>query len=158
MKTALLWLLSAAIVALAGCGKKPAPDPVVVHAHEHVAPHGGTAVVLGDEAFHLELLRDAAEGTLTAWVLDGEMENFIRVAAPEIELRVVVDGRSQTLSLFAVGSPATGETEGDTSEFVGQADWLKTTAEFDAELVAISIRGVSFAKVRFNFPRGNEVD
>ena len=41
--------------AKSGDGKKAS-----AHQHEHTPPHGGTPVVLGEEEFHLEFVRDAA--------------------------------------------------------------------------------------------------
>jgi hypothetical protein len=143
-----------------GCGKS---DPHAghdhsAHKHEHKAPHGGTAVVLGQEAYHLELVRDAAAGKLTAYVLDGEMENFIRIYAASFE--VVLNGGNlpRSLTFKPVANSATGETVGDTSQFEAQADWLKTTATFDATLMSLEIRGTTFAAVPFNFPKGNDKD
>lgn len=161
-----LHLFSSGLLGLAvlfgssGCDKKePAPARATSPAkHEHVAPHGGTPVVLGNEAYHLEFVRDAASGTLQAFVLDGEMENFIRTKAPSIEIAATVNGATQTLTLAAVANAATGETVGDTALFEGKADWLKTIAQFDATLKSIAIRGSTFADVKFNFPKGNDKD
>lgn len=162
MKTTLRVALAGFLLcSLAACAKK---DPHAghdhssgtAHSHEHKAPHGGTAVVLGKEAYHLELVRDAATGKLSAYVLDGEMENFIRVAAPALEIVATVAGAKQTLTLAAVANPATGEKIGDTSLFEVTADWLKTTATFDATLTTLTVRGTTFAAVAFNFPKGNE--
>jgi len=126
--------------------------------HEHHPPHGGTPVVLGAEIYHLELVRDSAAGRISAFVLDGEMENFVRINSPSIELTVAIGGQSRPLVLAAVANPATGETVGSTSLFEGQADWLKTTPEFNAVLTRIEIRGTVFTAVAFNFPHGNDRD
>ena len=147
---------------LAGCVKSdnhaPASAARTPAKHEHKAPHGGTAVVLGQEAYHLELVRDAASGTLSAYVLDGEMENFIRVKAPSFEVVAAVGGEKRPLTFKAVANPATGETVGDTAQFEAQADWLKTTGSFDAVLASLEIRGTTFDAVAFNFPKGNDKD
>ncbi|SDS32701.1 hypothetical protein [Opitutus sp. GAS368] len=153
-------LLLAATAFAAGCSK---PAPVSAAAakppkHEHKPPHGGTPVVLGDEVYHVELVLDAAAGRLQAFVFDGELENFIRSAVPTIQIDAVVNGQAKTVVLSAVANPATGETVGDTSLFEGQADWLKTTREFDATLKTITVRGTTFADVKFNFPKGNDKD
>ena len=146
----------------AGCSKPDAPAPgassQAAAKHEHKAPHNGTPVVLGHEAYHLELVRDAATGALSAYVLDGEMENFIRVKAPSFEVTATVAGEKRTLAFRAVANPVTGETVGDTSQFDAQADWLKTTGTFDAVLATLEIRGTPFANVAFNFPKGNDKD
>lgn len=115
-------------------------------------------MVLGDEAYHVELVLDAASGTLQAYVLDGEMEDFVRCAAPSIEIDAAAGGAPRVLVLAAVPNPATGETVGDTSLFEARADWLKTTGEFDGVLKSITIRGTTFSGVKFNFPRGNDTD
>lgn len=141
-----------------GCSKTATEASVQPHGHVHHPPHGGTPVVLGDEAYHVELVLDSASGTLQAYVLDGEMENFIRCAAPSIEIDAVAGGAPRTLVLAAVANPATGETIGDTSLFEAQADWLKGTREFDGVLTAITVRGTTFSGVKFNFPRGNDTD
>jgi hypothetical protein len=159
-----LFLLLAAggsLGGLAGCSK-PQPAAPAASAppakHEHKAPHDGTPVVLGNEACHLELVRDAATGTLQAYVLDGEMENFIRTNAASLEIVATVNGAPQTLALKPVANAATGETMGDTSLFEAKADWLKTTAQFDATLKTITVRGTTFRDVKFNFPKGNDKD
>lgn len=149
--------LALAVAALPACSKHDHSAAGHQHGkHEHKTPHGGTAVVLGDEAYHLELVRDAATGTLQAYVLDGHMEKFIRINAPAIELAATIKGAPQTLALKPVANPATGETASDTSLFEARAEWLKTTAQFDAVVKSITIRGTTFRDVKFNFPKGNE--
>lgn len=165
MSSALRLLLGLLLAAAAGgCAKQDSPVPPdrdsapAVAKHEHHPPHGGTPVVLGEEIYHLEFVLDAATGRLNAYVLDGEMENFIRVAAPSFEIVATVNGRPQPLTLAAVADAATGETVGDTSLFAASADWLKTTRTFDAVLTRLDIRGTTFAGVAFNFPKGNDRD
>ena len=143
----------------AGCSRAPSPAAAgEPRRHEHHPPHGGTPVVLGDEACHVELVLDAAAGTLQAFVLDAEMENFIRCSAPSIEIVARVDGAPRTLVLGAVANPATGETVGDTSLFEARADWLRATRRFDAVLRSVTVRGTTYTDVRFNFPEGNDTD
>lgn len=159
-----------AAVLLAGCSKTEPPPTAAPtahdhshdhahghhHGHDHTPPHGGTAVELGREDYHLEFVRDAGAGRLKAYVLDGELENFIRIPAPSLELSVRFAGRRETLVLQPVANDATGETVGDTSLFEGQADWLKTQAEFEAELQQITIRTTTYTKVTFQFPQGHD--
>jgi hypothetical protein len=133
------------------------------HHHEHKAPHGGTLVVLGDEAFHLEFVLDAETGKLTAWVLDGEAETFVRIAQKEIALEIALppekegaEPRVLKAALKAVPNVLTGETEGDTSEFSARIDDLKGEKEWDAVLQLVEVKGVKFEEVAFNYPKGNE--
>ncbi|MBM3877718.1 MAG: hypothetical protein FJ386_13555 [Verrucomicrobia bacterium] len=64
-----------------GDGKKAS-----AHKHEHTPPHGGPPVVLGEEEYHLEFVRDAAAGKLQCYLMDGHMDKFVRIAAPAIEV------------------------------------------------------------------------
>jgi hypothetical protein len=124
--------------------------------HHHHAPHAGTVVALGDEAYHVELVLEDGTGKLQAYVLDSELENFVRSSSPSITLSATVAGVARELVLSAVANPETGESAGDTSLFEGEADWLKNRPHFDAVLKSVAIRGGSYADVRFNFPTGNE--
>jgi hypothetical protein len=153
-------LLVAVMLLSGGCSDRHVTSVTagVPHKHEHKPPHGGTPVVLGEEVYHVELVADAATGKLQAFVFDGELENFIRSSVPSFEVAATVDGTPRTLVFNAVPNPATGETVGDTSLFETSADWLKTTKEFDATLKSITIRGTTFADVKFNFPKGNDKD
>lgn len=168
MKTFLRLPLATLFLALAACSKPgsksaAADDPHAgrdhaAHKHEHIPPHGGTPVVLGEETYHLELVRDAATGKLSLYVMDGELENFVRINAPSIEIVATIAGKPTPLLLQPVPNSLTGEKPGDTSLFEVTADWLKTTANFDAILTNIEIRGTPFTAVAFNFPKGNDKD
>jgi hypothetical protein len=131
--------------------------------HEHTAPHGGTLVVFGDEFAHLELVLDPEEGKLTAYVLDGEAENPVRIKQEYIELKISIKGPDNRkggpnfpLKLKAVANPLTGETEGDTSQFTGQSEHLKDVTNFEAVVIEVVVKGKEFKNVVFNYPQGNE--
>lgn len=132
-------------------------------AHEHKAPHKGTLIEFGEEFAHLELVVDAASGKVSAYVLDGEAEKAVRVAQPEIEIKVSKAEKAGTgpaeafsFTVKAQASVLTGEKVGDTSEFAGQSDKLKDLKVFDAVVAAIMVKGKEFKDVKFNFPKGNE--
>jgi len=153
-------VFGALLLATAACGPKPpatAVDTAPVH-HAHLPPHGGTPVVLGAEVYHLELVREADSGKLVAYVLDGEMENFIRSAETAFSVEATVKGKTNTLLFHPVANAATGETVGDTAQFEAQADWLKAATSFDGVIQKFTVRGTTFEKVSFNFPRGNDKD
>src|SRR5687767_6368799 len=113
MKTiTLCFLLLPAVLVVASCAKKKTADANAAHdhrAHEHKAPHNGTPVVLGAETYHLELVLDSSAGKLRAYVLDAEMENYIRLTSPSFEVIATVAGAKQTLAFNAVADSATGE-------------------------------------------------
>ena len=127
------------------------------HLHVDQPPHGGTAIDLGED-YHIEFVRDAVNGKLQAFVLDGEMEEFVHSPSASFELTAHVGGRDEKLNFAAVANRATGETVGDTSMFEAQADWLKTATNFDAAIKEINVRGESYTNVMFNFPKGNDAD
>jgi hypothetical protein len=148
------WAPLLALAALAGCSR-PAPPPAAARHHHH-PPHAGTAVVLGDEAYHIELVLDPARGVLDAYILDGEMENFVRSADRSFVISARAAGKPHELVLNAVANPETGETAGDTAQFEGTADWLRGASAFDGTIRSVTIRGSTFSGVEFDFPKGND--
>src|SRR5476649_1310617 len=125
-------LLFCALALLPGCAKKesaaaPPPPP-------DQPPHGGTVIEFNHGIYRLELVLDADTGKLTAYVLDSEMEEYIRAGAPSFEITAKVGGKDEPLVFQPVANPATGETLTATSQYEAQADWLKTTKQFDAVL------------------------
>ena len=141
-------MLATALV-LGGCAKKEQ-----VGLHKNQPPHGGTSVALG-ENYNVEFVLDAASGTLSAYILDDEMEEFVRSDMPSFELTAKVGGAEQALVFMPMANPATGETVGDTALFTAQAGWLKTTKAFDAVIKSVTLDGTTFTNVGFNFPKGN---
>lgn len=130
----------------------------LAQAHEHKAPHGGTLVVFGGEFSHLEFVLDAKDGKLTAYALDGEAENAVRVPEKTLELKIKLPGGKKefVMKLNAVSNVLTGETPGDTSQFEGQSDLLKGVTSFDGAITTITLKGHVFKNVKFNYPKGNE--
>jgi hypothetical protein len=141
---------------LAGCGKSENhADEDHGKMHVHVAPHGGTLIELGEHEGNLELVRDASAGKLTAYVLDGHAENFLRLPIPGFAMTAQVAGKPETLSFQAVGNTATGEKVGDTSQFEAKAEWLKTTGEFQGTIQELPVRAKTYKGISFQFPKGN---
>ena len=137
-------------------GKPGDAKKEAAHKHEHTPPHGGAPVVLGEEEYHLEIVRDAAAGKLHLYVLDGHLDKFVRITAASIEVTATVANAPQMLTFKPVANPATGEKLGDTSLCEAQADWLKTATNFDAVVKLLDVKGKQFKDVKFNFPKGNE--
>jgi len=129
---------------------------VASHDHHHEPPHGGTAVVLGHEAFHLEFVKEPGQPVLRAYLLDGHMEHFVRSEMPEFTVIIRTGDDERPLIFRAVADPHTGERSGDSSTFEAKADWLATVDRFDARLEGLVIRGAIFTDVPFRFPEGNE--
>ncbi len=140
------------VALLVGCAKTPPPFPPPADQ----PPHGGTLVEFANGIYRLEFLLEPAEGRLTAWFLDSELEKYIRAGAPSFKLEVTVGGRDETLVFQPVASLATGETATDTSQYEARAEWLKTTKGFDATLTGLTVHGTTYPEVKFNFPKGND--
>ncbi|HXC01814.1 MAG TPA: hypothetical protein VNU49_04115 [Opitutaceae bacterium] len=145
-----LGIILVAVLVLSGCAKKE-----VVGLHQDQPPHGGTPVALG-ENYNFEFVLDVASGTLSAYILDDEMEEFVRSNMPSFEVTAKVGGAEQTLVFKPVANPATGETVGDTALFTAQADWLRTTKTFDAVIKSVTLDGTTFTHIAFNFPKGSD--
>jgi hypothetical protein len=133
-----------------------AADAADAH-HEHVAPHGGTLVVFGDELAHLELVLDAETGEMTAYVLDGAAERGVPVQQPSLGIDVRPEaGAHFMVGLAAVENVLTGETRGNTSQFAGRSDRLEGLLRFRGEIRRLTVKGQVFERVPFRFPEGNE--
>ena len=151
----------AAIIALgqAGCGGEAPADHGHDHAHDephhHEPPNGGAGVTLGNEDAHIEFLVNAEAGTVTAWFYKPHMANFLRMKLESFEVLAKREGGDAKLVFEAVANPVTGETVGDTSEFLAKADWLSDTGTFDAVLPEITVLGKVYRNVAFNYPKGN---
>jgi len=134
-----------------GCGR-PHDHPETTghaHTHQHAAPHGGRLIEIGDHQFNVEILHDAATGTLTLYTLDAHAENFVRTAMPGIELTVAVGGQARALTLRPVANAATGETVGATSQYQAEAAWLKDATGLTGTITRLDFNGARFEQVSF---------
>jgi hypothetical protein len=140
---------------LAGCGRHQDRSPDnAPRLHVAIPPHGGTPVALGDD-YQIEWVLDAPAGKLQAYILDGEMENFVRITPPSFDVTAKLPGHEPALHFMAIANAATGEKVGSTALFEAQADWLKTANTFDAVVKEINVQGTVFSNIAFNFPKGN---
>jgi hypothetical protein len=155
LKIAPLCACTAALLWSTACGSKTAPpSPPPASGHEHHAPHGGTLVELGSEFAHVELVLDAASGTLTAYVLDGEAEESVRVKQPSLKIAIESPepggpGAVDHLDLFARADVLTGETVGDTSEFSATSQSLRGRVRIKGSIEDITVKGEEFRGVPF---------
>jgi hypothetical protein len=142
----------------AGCGEERSTSSNTSskpHKHHHDPPHNGTGIELGEDEFHVELVLDAANGKMQAYLLSAHMAGFVRIPAEGFEMTATIAGKEETLVFKPVANSATGEKVGDTSQFEAQAEFLKTAKTFDGVLKVITIRGKTYKDVKFNFPKGN---
>jgi len=113
---------------------------------------------LGEEEHHVEFVLDAPNGKLQAFLLDGELENFVRSPMTSFEITALVAGQEKELVFTPVANRATGETVGDTAVFEARADWLRTTPAFNAVIKELTVGNRKYQNVGFNFPKGNDTD
>jgi hypothetical protein len=151
----ILTLLGFALV-LPACNKQEPPKPVaaVPAHHEHKAPHGGALAELGEEYAHLEFVLDPSDGTITCYVLDGELENLIRIAQPRIDVTLTFGpaGHERTLplTLTAMTSDLTQEKPGDCSTFAAPPqEALKGVETYRGKLARVEVKGQRFENVDF---------
>lgn len=130
----------------AGCGQ--GGEHASEGGHGHTAPHGGELVELGEHAYSLEFVIDREAGRLTAYVLDGHAENFIRSDLAGIPVMV----NDQLLILLPVANVVTGETIGSTAQFEAGADWLKTPLALMLKIPALTLRGSTFPASEATLP------
>jgi hypothetical protein len=150
MKRSLLCTLCLLLAGLlSSCERPPAPAEHVAPTHHHTAPHGGVLVEVGSHQFNLELLHDAATGTLTLYTLDAHAENFVRTAMRAIDVTLHAGGQIRSLTLKSVANPATGETVGATSQYEVQDDWLKASGEISGIITELDFNGTKFSGIPF---------
>jgi hypothetical protein len=146
MAIALMWS--------AACGHEAAPAssaPAAAAAHQHHAPHGGMLVELGEQFAHVELVLDPQAGSLTAYILDGEAEESVRLKQPSLTLALETpgSGAAQLVELPARANILTGETVGDSSEFSVTMPSLIGRRSIKGHVVVILVKGGEFRDVRF---------
>ncbi|QOJ15421.1 MAG: hypothetical protein HRU75_12585 [Planctomycetia bacterium] len=132
-------------------------DAAEAAAHQHLAPHGGVLVELGDHDANAEMLLDPDTGRLRLWLLDGCAANSLRSEADEIRMLVILPatpdrGESMfNLTLDAVANPLTGETLGDTSEFSVTSEDLRGVRAFKGVIQRIEMHGERYSDVSFEY-------
>lgn len=121
---------------------------------EPKAPHGGLLVDVGDDFAHVELVFDTAQGTLSAYILDGEAEEVVPLKQPTILVRLSRPAR--TLKLKAVVSPLNGEKPGATSSYALTDLSLKGLSQIQGTLVSVNFNGQIFKNLAFQLPPKKE--
>lgn len=156
MKTSLLLVSLAALVAMAGCKRNDAHNHQhAAHdhgAHVHTAPHGGVLVELGDHAYNLEFVVLPDAGRLLVYLLSGHADAFVRSSMTSIELTIVDGTETRKLVLQPLANVITGESVGNTALYAGDAEWLRRGAPFTGLVHAVFIGGARFESIPFAVP------
>lgn len=103
----------------------------------------------------LEFVVDAGAGTLTVYVLDGGAEQAVRIAQPTVAVTFGAPQAlaGQTLTLAAKANVLTGETVGDTSEFVVTHPALKGQTTFSSRVAEVVVKGQTFKDIAVTKPQ-----
>jgi len=144
-------LILTVVFAVACGGEAPPPAAGTTAAadnegHAHTAPHGGALVELGEHFAFLEVVLDGDAGRVTVYVLDGEAEKAVRITQPTLNLTFEAPTAlaGHNLVLAAKANTLTGETVGDTSEFVMTSPALKGHTTFTARIGEVTVKGQAF--------------
>ena len=99
------------------------------HAHG-AGPHGGTVLDWGGGAFHLEFTVDHDKKQVVVYILGGDEKTPTPIKAASIQLAL----NDPMTELDLVASPLDGESNGNSSRFVGTHETLGIVKEFSGTL------------------------
>lgn len=103
--------------------------PAEEHHHPEHGPNGGHVAVLGDHAYHAELVFDATSRNITIYLLEHDMATATPVADATLTLKL--EG-GEPIAFEA--SPLDGQPEGQTSRFTLAGDKLPETVKTEEDL------------------------
>jgi hypothetical protein len=137
-------VLSALCLALAaGCTPSQSPSPSdhqsptkessSAHTHEH-GPNGGEVIELGGE-YHAELVHDAS--SVTIYILDGSAKNTAAVAATELTINLLHDGKPEQFKLAAQSQAS--DPAGKSSKFTSSDSELAAHVDDPASAAKLSL-------------------
>jgi hypothetical protein len=139
-----------------GSGSDHSHDGKADHAHAEKsgAPHGGTPVQVGDHGFHLELVPDAVDGKMLAYVLDAHMEKEVSVSGGTFEL-VAKAGTEEHRLTFNPVTNAPNTPADKTSVFSATVKNVNALTNFEGVIPKITLDGKTFENVKFSYPKGS---
>ncbi|TWT92995.1 hypothetical protein [Neorhodopirellula pilleata] len=153
-----LFTLTLVCYGLVGCSgpsesvpSVPEPSDVIVmddlpsltdsDGHPEHGPHGGELIELGKEAFHVEMVHDAAK--VSMFVLDNTATIPVAIEVQTLTLSLKHDGKVKSFELAA--DRQTDDPEGRSSHFSSTNGELMRWLDAEAEgAVVLSIEGSSY--------------
>jgi hypothetical protein len=154
MRKTLISLVLYASFGAAGCGGSHAYEA----GHVHEAKHGGVLIVCEEHVANVELVADTTDGELVFYLYDGHVENPVRSALKVLEVDVRAGEETLHLRAAAQANPLTGESVGDSSQYVVQDARLQGVESFTGTLKAVEIRGTTYTDVAFAYPADDDHD
>lgn len=83
--------------------------------HTEVGPHKGILIELGEEEYHAEFVLDEKTHTVSIFLLDGAVKNYVAIPAKEITVTLKHDGKPESFNLKA--KPQKTDAAGTSSMF-----------------------------------------
>ena len=65
-------------------------------------------------------------------------------------------GQDEQLTFQRAAEPASGNVPEKSSLFETQAEWLKSTKEFEGRIPTITLNGTTFSNISISFPKGSQ--
>ncbi|HEX2853509.1 MAG TPA: hypothetical protein VHO24_09740 [Opitutaceae bacterium] len=143
---------SSGLALLGGCSRRVEHAPSTHTEHVHAAKHGGVAVELGEHEFQVEFTHGDTQGTLFAYVMDGHMNEYVRIEAPRFSATATIDGVASPIVFEATAEPATGEKVGDSSLFTAKLAGASARSAVDLSVPALVIKGHIYQNVAARVP------
>lgn len=139
----------------AACGEHDTVPPLTeaedTARHDHQPLRGGRLVEIGEHVAQVEIVHDAAAGTLNAYVMDGHASHPVRLPAKSLRLRLEVAGEEFVFDLKPVADALTGETVGDTSRFEIRADLLERIRGFSGVIDELEVFDRVYKEIPFTY-------
>jgi len=96
----LLAAICAVSMAVLAFGAPPAAR-ADTHKHAEVGPHKGTLIELGEEEYHAEFVLDEKTHTVSIYLMDGAVKNYVAIPTKEITVTLKHDGKTESFKLKA---------------------------------------------------------
>ncbi len=141
----LRFVLSAALVMTAlSVGSLKCASAEDKEKHEHVGPHKGTLVELGDEEFHAEIVHDDEMGMVTIYLLGSDAKTAVTTDAKDIAINAKVGGKAVQHKIKP--APTKSDKAGTASRFISKNKELMELLDSDdvAPILRVVIDGKTF--------------
>ena len=125
------------------------------HQPQHV---GGFLVAASDHVANIELVPNFADGEMQVFLFDGCVEKSVRSEQTEIPITVQLADGPRELVAMAQANELTGETVGDTSEFLVQDDALKGAGHVTGTIQEVNFLGARYSNLEFSTDPATHTD
>lgn len=108
-------------------------DAEHAHDHDHAhGPNGGHILEVGEEQYHMEVLFDDKNRTLTAFILGPDAKTPYPIAGESIDFDMEIGDKEHEIPLAA--KPLDGEKDGKSSRFVAEGKAVPESIKKESDL------------------------